>query len=130
MCFRLVQVDDASEIKKIYALAIDAVRSIINLLGSETDMDDLYNLLETKLPVDIGMWAKLPTITTLKVSLFDLLRNRELPTLTDLYYTYRYFKRSYSFDVQFRSFFLFFCHIYIYCVFFMFFITFSCFPEN
>lgn len=91
----LAQVDDANEIKKIYSLAISALGSIIKHLESETDVDNLYNFLETKLPIDIGILTKLPTITTVKVSLLELLRNKELPTLADLYHTYRYYECPY-----------------------------------
>ncbi|XP_032678528.1 apolipophorins [Odontomachus brunneus] len=82
------KVDDTNEIKKIYLLAIEALRSIIHVLETETNTDNLYEMLQTKLPVDIGMMAKIPTITSLKVSLLERLRNKEFPTLEDLYYDF------------------------------------------
>lgn len=65
---------------------------MIDLVGSPSNMDYLYTLLEARLPVDLSMWAKLPAISTLKISIFNLLRNNELPTPVDLYYAYRYFQ--------------------------------------
>ncbi|XP_014488121.1 PREDICTED: apolipophorins [Dinoponera quadriceps] len=82
------KVDDIHEIKKIYTLGVDAIQSLATLLGSEENMDNLFDLLIAGL-IDIDSLTNLPAITTLKVSFFELLNNRELPTLADLYYTYR-----------------------------------------
>lgn len=87
----LAQVDDANEIKKIYQRALDAIASLIKLLESSDILDQLVNsLLEANLPVQLESLIKLPVITSVKVSLINLLRNNELPSLADLYYAYRY----------------------------------------
>lgn len=85
------QVNDSDEIKKIYLFAIEAFKSIVNLLKTEANVENLSHVFESTLPVNFGTWTKFPTIGTLKVSLFNLLRNNELPSLKNLYYTYRYF---------------------------------------
>ncbi|XP_011144506.2 apolipophorins [Harpegnathos saltator] len=82
------KVDDPAEVRKIYNLLVDALQSIVKLLESEIHTNNLYNLLETEFPFNIGM-MKLPEITALRVSLLNLLRSNELPTLKDIYYTYR-----------------------------------------
>lgn len=90
---RFSQVNDADEIKKIYGLAIDAVASLVKLLESNNVLDKFVeSLFETNVPVELEAFTSLPTISTIKVSLLSLLRNNELPSLADLYYTYRYFK--------------------------------------
>lgn len=84
------KVDDANEIKKIYQRALDAIASLVKLLESSDVWDQLVdNLFEANLPVQFETLAKLPVITSVKVSLINLLRNNELPSLADLYYTYR-----------------------------------------
>lgn len=110
MCSSRFQVDDTTEIKNIYLLALKAVRSIVHVLEEETDTESLYSLLESEIPIDLGMWAKLPAITSLKVSILELLDNDELPSLQDLYYTYRYFKSPYY--LLFRSL----CHFFFYII--------------
>lgn len=96
--------------KKIYALAINAVRSVIELLKAQADVENLSELFDADLPVDFETWLKLPTFATLKVSLFNLIRNNELPTLMDMYYTYRY---SHAL-LHSRCFFLF-CFVFFFC---------------
>ncbi|KAL6440757.1 hypothetical protein ACFW04_003301 [Cataglyphis niger] len=84
------KVDDANEIKKIYQRALDAIASLIKLLESSDMLDQLVNsLLEANLPVQLESLTKLPVITSVKVSLINLIRNNELPSLADLYYAYR-----------------------------------------
>nr|XP_012225513.1 PREDICTED: apolipophorins [Linepithema humile] len=84
------QVNDAEEIKTIYGLAIDAATSVVKLLESNNVLDKLVeSLLDTNVPIELEAFTSLPTITTIKVSLLSLLHNNELPSLADLYYTYR-----------------------------------------
>ncbi|KAM0732090.1 Apolipophorin [Formica fusca] len=84
------KVDDANEIKKIYQRALDAIASLVKLLESSDVLEQLVNsLLEANLPVQLETLTKLPVITSVKVSLINLLRNNELPSLADLYYAYR-----------------------------------------
>ncbi|XP_011166991.1 apolipophorins [Solenopsis invicta] len=83
------KVDDNHEIKKIYDYTIDAVASLVKLIGSSDTVHNLVEeLFEAQLPVEFEMLAKLPAITSFKVSLLDQIRNNELPSLTDLFYTY------------------------------------------
>ncbi|XP_072754262.1 apolipophorins [Anoplolepis gracilipes] len=84
------KVDDVNEIKKIYQRALDAIASLIKLIDSSDVLDELLNsLFEANLPVQFETLTKLPVITSVKISLINLLRNNELPSLADLYYTYR-----------------------------------------
>lgn len=83
------QVDDTNEVKKIYSQAITAIRSIIGLLQSHATVENIFGFLETQFPVDISYLRKLPGLSTIRFSILKLLVNRELPTISDLYYTYR-----------------------------------------
>ncbi|XP_018353837.1 PREDICTED: apolipophorins [Trachymyrmex septentrionalis] len=84
------KVDNSSEIKKIYNHMLDAIASLIKLLKSSGSLDSLIDdLFNTHLPAEFEMLSKLPVITSFKVSLVNLIRNNELPSLMDLYYTYR-----------------------------------------
>jgi len=88
--YRFTQVDDSNEIKKIYNYAVDAVASVIKLVESSGALDRVIDeLFKLNLPVEFEALSKLPTITSLKVSLVNLIRNNELPSPADLYYTYR-----------------------------------------
>lgn len=90
MLSSLAQVDNTNEIKKIYDLAIDAIASIIKLLESNGNLDNvLDNLFETHIPTEFEMLTKWPQVTSFKVSLLNLIRNNELPSPLDVYYTYR-----------------------------------------
>lgn len=69
----------------------EAIASIIKLLESSDNLDQLINdLFKAQLPIQFEMFAKLPEITSFKVSLINLLRNNELPSPMDLYYAYRF----------------------------------------
>lgn len=84
------KVDDVNEIKKIYQRTLDAIASLIKLLQSSDIWDELIeSLFKSNLSVQFETLTKLPVITSLKVSLIDMLRNNEFPSLSDLYYTYR-----------------------------------------
>ncbi|KAG5308105.1 APLP protein, partial [Acromyrmex insinuator] len=84
------KVDNSSEIKKIYNHVLDATASLIKLLQSSSSLDSLIDdLFNAHLPAEFEMLSKLPVITSFKVSLVNLIRNNELPSLMDLYYTYR-----------------------------------------
>ncbi|XP_019888404.1 apolipophorins [Ooceraea biroi] len=84
------KVDDNNEIKKIYHDALDAIASIIKLLESSGTLDSLMeSVMDIHLPFELGTLAKLPGISMPQISLINLLQNNELPTLADLYYTYR-----------------------------------------
>lgn len=84
------EVDNHNEIKKIYNHLLDAITSLIKLLESSGTLEHIIeSLFKTHLPVELEAFAELPTVTSLKVSLVNLIRNNELPTLADLYYAYR-----------------------------------------
>ncbi|XP_018393503.1 PREDICTED: apolipophorins [Cyphomyrmex costatus] len=84
------KVDNTNEIKKIYNHMLEAIASLIKLLESSGSLDNLIDdLFDAHLPVELEMLSKLPVITSFKVSLVNLIRNKELPSPSDLYYTYR-----------------------------------------
>lgn len=82
------QIDDMSELKKIYSSLVAAVQSIVALAQKQSSFENVWGLISIQTP-DLGLLSKLPTVSALKLSVWNLLRNRELPTLGDLYYTYR-----------------------------------------
>lgn len=81
--------DDVSELKRISGLAVNAAQSIVAHLQSPTTIDNALNYVQMQIPFDLSIISKLPGITTIKVSLVNLIRNGELPSPIDLYYTYR-----------------------------------------
>ncbi|XP_034949851.1 apolipophorins [Chelonus insularis] len=83
------KIDDGAEIKNIYNHAIDAIHSIIELLRNRGGAEQFYGLFDMKLPTGFGNLKDLPGIPVLRVSIINLLRNNELPSITDLYYAYR-----------------------------------------
>ncbi|XP_012523598.1 apolipophorins [Monomorium pharaonis] len=84
------KVDDTNEIKKIYDRTVDAIASLIKLVESSNTLDSLIDdLFDARLPIELEMFARLPAITSFKVSLLDLMRNNELPSPVDAFYTYR-----------------------------------------
>lgn len=85
----VLQVDESTEIKKIYALAVDAIHSLIQLFQSQTTVEKLLGISVIGIPVDISAIKHLPGISSLRVSLFNLVRNHELPSPADIYYAYR-----------------------------------------
>lgn len=82
------QIDNVSELKKIYTSLMASLQSIVALAQKQSSLDNVWGLISIQTP-DLGILSKLPTISALKLSVWNLLRNRELPTLGDLYYTYR-----------------------------------------
>lgn len=88
----MAQVDDTNEVKKIYSQAINAIRSIIALVQSHATFENVFSFLESQLPVDMTYLRRLPGVSTVRFSVLRLILNQELPTLADVYYTYRYTK--------------------------------------
>lgn len=82
-------VDNAIEIQNIYTHAVDALQSIIQLLQRHGSVDQLYGLFGTSFHGDFGYFKHLPGFPILRVSLFNILRNHELPTIAEIYHTYR-----------------------------------------
>ncbi|XP_076231616.1 retinoid- and fatty-acid binding glycoprotein apolipophorin [Calliopsis andreniformis] len=83
------KVDDVTEMKKIYSSAVTAVQSILVLLQNQATLDNILGAVQIQQPIDLSLLSKLPGISTLKLSVLNLLRNGELPTPSDLYYAFR-----------------------------------------
>ncbi|KAK2585087.1 hypothetical protein KPH14_008599 [Odynerus spinipes] len=81
--------DNVSELNAIYTQGIAALKSLLGLIDLRLVVDNLNNFLETRVPIDLAFLSKLPGISTLKVSILNLVRNAELPSPLDVYYTYR-----------------------------------------
>lgn len=78
-----------AEIKKIYSNAVTAVQSTLGLLRKQATLGNVLDLVQIQQPIDFGLLSKFPGIATLRLSVLNVLRNGELPTLADLYYAYR-----------------------------------------
>ncbi|XP_017879492.1 apolipophorins [Ceratina calcarata] len=85
---RREKVDEMSELKNIYARLAGAIHSILPLLEKQVTLDNLLEAVQIP-ELDFSLLSKLPGVSTLKISILNLLRNGELPTPLDLYYTYR-----------------------------------------
>ena len=83
------KVDNSAEIKKIYAHVIEAIQSIISLIQNRTNIEKYLGVYITGIPADIGIIKSLPGISTLRISVLNLLQNGELPTLMDVYRAYK-----------------------------------------
>ncbi|XP_076625563.1 retinoid- and fatty-acid binding glycoprotein apolipophorin isoform X1 [Colletes latitarsis] len=83
------KVDELVECKKIYTQAVAAVQSVLALTQNLVTTDNLLALVKMPLQLDLSYLAKLPGIYAVKVSVLNLLRNGELPTPSELYFTYR-----------------------------------------
>lgn len=83
------KIDEAAEIKNIWTHGVDALQSIVALIQSRTTSDQFHGLISTKLGCDFGILKQLAGIPILRLSIVNLIRNRELPTVSELYYTYR-----------------------------------------
>ncbi|XP_076294213.1 retinoid- and fatty-acid binding glycoprotein apolipophorin [Lasioglossum baleicum] len=77
-------------LKEIAAQAEVAIRSIlVPLKGLLGGGDDTLSSLKLQSPIDWSLLYTIPGTPTLQLSLINLVRNRELPSLSDLYHTYR-----------------------------------------
>nr|XP_034187967.1 apolipophorins [Osmia lignaria] len=83
------KIDEMAELKKLYSHAVTALQSVLALLQKQATFDNVLNFVQIQAPIDFSLLSKLPGISTLRVSVLNLLRNRELPSPLDLYYTYR-----------------------------------------
>ncbi|XP_058796215.1 apolipophorins [Phymastichus coffea] len=83
------KIDDANEVKKIYTQALNALRSVIALLQHHITVENMFGFIEAQIPVDASYLRRIPGLRTIRFSIVKLLVNRELPTLAELYYTYR-----------------------------------------
>lgn len=82
-------IDDVAEIKNIWTHGVDAIHSIIALIQSKTTTDQLNGMIGTKFGYNFGYIKQLASIPILRLSIVNLIRSRELPTISELYHTYR-----------------------------------------
>ncbi|KAG7188374.1 hypothetical protein KM043_008028 [Ampulex compressa] len=82
-------VDDGAELKKVYSKAVAAIQSVITLLESQVTLDSFMDLLQTRMPIDLGFLSYLPGVASLKLSIVNLIKNNELQTPLEMYYAYR-----------------------------------------
>ncbi|KAJ8687230.1 hypothetical protein QAD02_023024 [Eretmocerus hayati] len=82
-------VDDKTEVKKIYSQTLTAIRSLLALVKSHVTAENVMAFLETQFPVDASYLRKIPGIAAIRFSVVKLLINHELPSPYDIYYTYR-----------------------------------------
>nr|UEP64281.1 apolipophorin [Cotesia flavipes] len=83
------KVDDGTEIKNIYGHAVEATYSIITLLKNRGNADHFYEIFDVRLPSHLGYVKDLPGVPILRVSVLNLIRNHELPSIYDIYHAYR-----------------------------------------
>nr|XP_012148156.1 PREDICTED: apolipophorins [Megachile rotundata] len=83
------KVDEIAELKRLYSYAVTAIQSLLTLLQKQATFDNALNFVQIQSPIDFSLLSKLPGISTLRLSVLNLLRNQELPSPLDLYYTYR-----------------------------------------
>ncbi|XP_008560242.1 apolipophorins [Microplitis demolitor] len=83
------KVDDGTEIKNIYGHAVEATYSVITLLKNRGNTDQFLGLIDIRLPSYLGYVKDLPGVPILRVSLINLIRNHELPSIMDVYHAYR-----------------------------------------
>ncbi|XP_035725460.1 apolipophorins-like [Vespa mandarinia] len=80
--------DNTAQLNTIYTKGVNALKSLIDLLETHSLFNNFQNVFDMKTPTDFSILTKLPGISTLRVSVLNLLRNAELPTPLDIYYTY------------------------------------------
>lgn len=78
-----------AELKKLYSSAVTALQSLLGLLQKQATLDNVLDVIQFQQPLDFSLLSILPDVSTLRVSYFNLLRNGELPTPSDVYYAYR-----------------------------------------
>ncbi|XP_012266095.2 apolipophorins [Athalia rosae] len=83
------KVDEVQEIKKLYELVVDALQSVFELVKSQGIVNKFVDIFETQIPWDITAISRLPGISSLKVSVISLIRNREWPTPAEIFQAYR-----------------------------------------
>ncbi|CAL7938756.1 unnamed protein product [Xylocopa violacea] len=83
------KVDELGELKNIYKQLLNVIQMALGHLKQKTTLDSLLNLIHVASPIDLKFLYQLPGIANLKISVLNLLRNRELPSPLDLYYAYR-----------------------------------------
>lgn len=74
----------------MYSHAVSAIQSIVSLLQKQTiHWENLLDFVQVPSYIDFSILSKLPGISSLRISVLNLLRKGELATPLDLYYTYR-----------------------------------------
>ncbi|XP_054010516.1 apolipophorins isoform X2 [Hylaeus anthracinus] len=83
------KVDEIAELKKIYTQALAAVRSVVGMVQSQVTLHNLLDVIQIPQEIDYSLLTKLPGISSFRFSVWNLLRNRELPMPLDVYHAYR-----------------------------------------
>lgn len=68
---------------------MSAARSVVALVRSQATAENVVGLVESSLPFDISLVKKLPALGSIQFSLPRLILGRELPSIIDVYFTYR-----------------------------------------
>ncbi|XP_017790563.1 PREDICTED: apolipophorins [Habropoda laboriosa] len=82
------KVNELNELKTLYSKLKSAIASILVMLEKEARLD-LLSYIQIQAPIDLSPLSQIPGISSVRVSVLNLLRNGELPSLLDLYYAYR-----------------------------------------
>ncbi|XP_015121091.1 apolipophorins [Diachasma alloeum] len=90
-------VDEQMEIKNIYTHGIDALRSIIALIQhQDINNHEFFGIFGDNLLANLHYIRNIAGLPILKLSIINVIRNGELPSISDLYYTYRPTGHTYS----------------------------------
>lgn len=82
-------VDDSSELKKIWSHAVNAFESVLALMQSFVTTDKILDVFNMKINPDFSFFRQILGLSTFRLSLINLILSNELPTPMELYYTYR-----------------------------------------
>ncbi|XP_076643954.1 retinoid- and fatty-acid binding glycoprotein apolipophorin [Halictus rubicundus] len=82
------KINPSDALKEIATQAEVAIRSILAPL-KELGADNTLSSLKLQSPIDWSLLFTIPGTPTLQHSLINLVRNKELPSLSELYHTYR-----------------------------------------
>nr|XP_033329599.1 apolipophorins [Megalopta genalis] len=82
-------IDPMDAMKEISAKAQNAIKSLLYIVTHIGASEDVLGSLKFQSPFNFGFLSEIPTIPIAQLSTWNLLRNKELPTLMDLYYAYR-----------------------------------------
>lgn len=78
-----------NDLKNIYAQLVATIQSTLSALKKQITWDTVLGYVHFQAPTDFSLWTNFPIISTVRLSVWNLLRNRELPSPLDLYYAYR-----------------------------------------
>ncbi|XP_024936320.1 apolipophorins isoform X2 [Cephus cinctus] len=77
------------EFQSIYIQAQNVLRDFLAKLKSQLTPENVIRFIENNVTPDFSILKKIPGIVAPKISLINLVLNRELPTPADVFYTYR-----------------------------------------